>query len=123
MKPNMSKTAALRLAQDIVGDIQRRSSTNYVVVGPYRKRDDGTYVAKQFSTYPAAVQGRKEWVVFVALRAMYDSTIGEATYCDAEYFAKYRPGSAAELLSFAIAHVAKVRHHGTAELARAARAI
>jgi len=71
MKPNMSKTAALRAAQEACGRITRRSSTDYVCYVPYYDdKLDGPSTELQASTYPQLVAHRARKVARIAAGLM-----------------------------------------------------
>lgn len=66
-----SKTAALGLARRRVSSPIRRSSTDYLVVGPYRDSDPhGPHTEVQRSTYPAALDVMTGWRAKVAACAV-----------------------------------------------------
>lgn len=72
----MSKTAALKAAQNAVSKVIRRSSTDYVVYAPYYSdKPNGPSTELQASTYPQAVIMRSEKVADIALSLMgvYDT--------------------------------------------------
>lgn len=79
---SMSKTAAIAKARGYVGQPIRRSSTDYVVYGPYRVTEpNGPSTELQRSSYPKALSARTEWVAEVALAFMGHGTmLGEVFF-------------------------------------------
>lgn len=66
-----SKTAAIKAARRAVGDINRRSSTDYVIYAPYYDADpSGPSTELQANSYPQALQRRTQKVADVALALM-----------------------------------------------------
>lgn len=67
-----TKTEALRQARIAVGQIHRRSSTDYVFYAPYySSRPDGPSTESQHDSYPKARLARTESVADVALALYY----------------------------------------------------
>jgi hypothetical protein len=68
---NMSKTAAIKAAREHVGQIVRRSSTDFTFVGPYRTAEPaGPRTDINASTYPKAQIKRRQLIAAVALHLM-----------------------------------------------------
>lgn len=67
----LSKTAALRIAQDACGSIIRRSGTDYVCYVPYYDdKCDGPSTELQADSYTKIVQRRATKVATIALNLM-----------------------------------------------------
>ena len=63
----MSKTEALRIAQDAIGRVYR-SGHSYCMSGPWKDRDiSGPSTTVERSTYPEALRARCEWVASIAV--------------------------------------------------------
>lgn len=71
MSTALSKTVAIRAARTFVSAPHRRSSTDYVVYGPYRSSDPhGPSTEHQSDSYPRARAARSRWVARIALHLM-----------------------------------------------------
>lgn len=68
---SMSKTSAIKAARAAVSAPIRRSSTDYVVYGPWRKDDiDGPTTERTADNYRAAAAMRARWIAKIALGLM-----------------------------------------------------
>lgn len=71
MTTTITKTSAIKAARRAVGDIIRRSSTDYVFFAPYNEADlSGPSTEIQAGTYAAARERRTQKVADVALALM-----------------------------------------------------
>lgn len=87
---SLSKTAALRAAQNACGSVYRRSGTDFVCMVPYRRdQPSGPTTELQSYSYPRAVRMRSRVVAEITLVLMgawrseefeSDSLIEEASY-------------------------------------------
>lgn len=67
----MSKTTAIAMARRAVGQIHRRSNTDYVYYKPYYpNRPDGPSSESQHSDYWKACAARRSSIAWVAIEAM-----------------------------------------------------
>lgn len=106
MKYNMSKTAALKLAQRAVGDIHRCSSSSYVFYAPYyNDAPDGPINEIQRCTYWQTLDLRKRRVASLALSQMVDGLDNYPMDRLSMVYAKieYADGDARQILDAAIA--------------------
>lgn len=71
----MSKTAAIKAARAAVSAPIRRSSTDYVVYGPWRLTEiDGPTTERTANTYRGAAAMRARWIANIALELMGESS-------------------------------------------------
>lgn len=79
-KTTLSKTAAIKAARKAVGDINRRSNTDYVIYAPYYDdQPSGPSTELRASSYPQALLRRSQKIANVALALMgHDRSVVEA---------------------------------------------